>query len=194
MLPKTPPPSRRNGQITGQGGPFVPLPKDLADAGNVEAMRMALNANLHNLDEIQSALRSIPLVAPLDAFALMSGFGPRIDPINGQTGMHYGLDLAAPLRTPVMATAPGIVVVAGWRSQYGRLVEIDHGHGLHTRYAHLHKFNVRRGQRVEFREVIGLLGSTGRTTGPHVHYEVLVNGEPRDPARFLKAGKDVFKG
>jgi murein DD-endopeptidase MepM/ murein hydrolase activator NlpD len=74
------------------------------------------------------------------------------------------------------------------------MVEIDHGHGLSTRYGHLHRINVRRGQRVEFREVIGLLGSTGRSTGPHVHYEVLVNGQPTDPAKFLRAGRDVFKG
>ncbi|MBI1775505.1 MAG: peptidoglycan DD-metalloendopeptidase family protein [Proteobacteria bacterium] len=195
MLPKVPvAPTRRGTSVSGQGGPFVPLPKDLADGGNIEAMTAALNLHLQHLDGIQSALRAIPLTPPIDAFTLMSGFGPRMDPFNGQAGMHYGLDLSAPLKTPVMATAPGVVVVAGWRSRYGRLVEIDHGHGLRTRYAHLHKFNVRRGQRVQFREVIGLLGSTGRSTGPHVHYEVLVNGEARDPARFLKAGKDVFKG
>jgi murein DD-endopeptidase MepM/ murein hydrolase activator NlpD len=139
-------------------------------------------------------LRSIPLFAPLDSFSLMSGFGARSDPFTGQAAMHYGLDLSAPLRTPVMATAPGTVVVAGWRSRYGRMVEIDHGNGLRTRYAHLYKINVRRGQKVDFREPIGLLGSSGRSTGPHVHYEVLVNGEPTDPNKFLRAGKDVFKG
>jgi murein DD-endopeptidase MepM/ murein hydrolase activator NlpD len=197
MLPKQPPqpqPPSRRGALSGQGGPFIPLPKDMADTGNLQAMTAALNLHLQRLDDIHSALRSIPLNPPVDSYTLMSGFGPRIDPFNGQTGMHYGLDMSAPIKTPIMATAPGIVVFAGWKSKYGRLVEIDHGHGIHTRYAHLHKFMVRRGQRVQFREVIALLGTTGRSTGPHVHYEVLVNGEPRDPARFLKAGKDVFKG
>ena len=132
--------------------------------------------------------------SPLDNFALMSGFGARHDPFTGQAAMHYGLDMSAPMRTPVMATAPGTVVVAGWKSRYGRMVEIDHGNGLRTRYGHLYKINVRRGQKVDFREVVGLLGSSGRSTGPHVHYEVLVNGEPTDPNKFLRAGKDVFKG
>ncbi|MSP48445.1 MAG: hypothetical protein EXQ95_03860 [Alphaproteobacteria bacterium] len=199
LLPKDGPPPRSARTGGGKGGPFVPLFRDLAPSSgdvttNLEAMSFSLGAQLRRLDQIHGALRSIPLFAPLDSFALMSNFGARSDPFTGQAAMHYGLDLSAPIRTPVMATAPGTVVVAGWRSRYGRMVEIDHGNGLKTRYGHLYKINVRRGQKVDFRETIGLLGSSGRSTGPHVHYEVLVNGEPSDPNKFLRAGKDVFKG
>jgi murein DD-endopeptidase MepM/ murein hydrolase activator NlpD len=196
LLPKEPLAPR--GRAGGQGGPFVPLFRDLiapsSDATtNLESMSLSLGTQLRRLDQIHGVLRSIPLFAPLDSFAVMSGFGARQDPFNGQAAMHYGLDMSAPLRTPVMATAGGTVVDAGWKSRYGRMVEIDHGNGLRTRYGHLYKINVRRGQKVEFREPIGLLGSSGRSTGPHVHYEVLINGKPTDPNKFLRAGKDVFK-
>ena len=201
ILPKDPPPPPRPGaagRLGGQGGPFVPLPRDVAPSSdastNLDAMTLSLGSQLRRLDHIHGVLRSIPLFAPLDSFTLMSGFGARTDPFRGEAAMHYGLDMSAPIRTPVMSTAPGTVVVAGWRSRYGRMVEIDHGNGLRTRYGHLYKINVRRGQKVDFRETIGLLGSSGRSTGPHVHYEVLINGEPTDPNKFLRAGKDVFKG
>jgi murein DD-endopeptidase MepM/ murein hydrolase activator NlpD len=200
IMPKEQPAPQRGNIRAGQGGPFVPLFRDLAPSGagdattNLESMSYQLGTQLRRLDQIHGVLRAIPLSAPLDNFALMSGFGARHDPFTGQAAMHYGLDMSAPMRTPVMATAPGTVVVAGWKSRYGRMVEIDHGNGLRTRYGHLYKINVRRGQKVDFREVVGLLGSSGRSTGPHVHYEVLVNGEPTDPNKFLRAGKDVFKG
>jgi len=198
LMPKEAP-AAKSAKTGGQGGPFIPLFRDLAPASsdantNLDAMNVSLGTQLKKLDEVHGVLRSIPLFAPLDSFTLMSGFGVRSDPFNSQASMHYGLDMSAPMRTQVMATAPGTVVVAGWRSKYGRLVEIDHGNGLRTRYGHLHKINVRRGQKVDFRETIGLLGSSGRSTGPHVHYEVLINGEPTDPNKFLRAGKDVFKG
>ncbi len=194
------PPAPRGGaaKMGGQGGPFVPLFRDVAPGSDastsLDAMSFSLGTQLRRLDQIHGVLRSIPLFPPLDSFTLMSGFGARSDPFLGQAAMHYGLDLSAPMRTPVMSTAPGTVVVAGWRSRYGRMVEIDHGNGLRTRYGHLYKIIVRRGQKVDFRETIGLLGSSGRSTGPHVHYEVLINGEPTDPNKFLRAGKDVFKG
>ncbi len=199
LLPKDPPAPRAGAaKLGGQGGPFVPLFRDVAPSSdattNLDAMSFSLGTQLRRLDKIHGVLRSIPLFPPLDSFTLMSGFGARSDPFLGQAAMHYGLDLSAPMRTPVMSTAPGTVVVAGWRSRYGRMVEIDHGNGLRTRYGHLYKINVRRGQKVDFRETIGLLGSSGRSTGPHVHYEVLINGEPTDPNKFLRAGKDVFKG
>lgn len=197
ILPKDAPPPKGT-RVGGQGGPFVPLFRDVAPSSdattNLDAMSFSLGTQLRRLDQIHGVLRSIPLFPPLDSFTLMSGFGARTDPFLGQAAMHYGLDLSAPIRTPVMSTAPGTVVVAGWRSRYGRMVEIDHGNGLRTRYGHLYKINVRRGQKVDFREPIGLLGSSGRSTGPHVHYEVLINGEPTDPNKFLRAGKDVFKG
>jgi murein DD-endopeptidase MepM/ murein hydrolase activator NlpD len=93
-----------------------------------------------------------------------------------------------------LATAPGTVIYAGWMRDYGRVVEIDHGLGIHTRYAHLKAFTVTVGQKVEFRQEIGKLGNSGRSTGPHLHYEVQVNGKPQDPMNFMEAGKYVFKG
>ncbi len=200
VMPKEQPVPQRGNTRAGQGGPFVPLFRDLAPSGagdattNLESMSFQLGSQLRRLDQIHGVLKAIPLTAPIDTYALMSNFGARVDPFTGQAAMHYGLDMSAPMRTPVMSTAPGTVVVAGWKSRYGRMVEIDHGNGLRTRYGHLYKINVRRGQKVDFREVVGLLGSSGRSTGPHVHYEVLVNGEPTDPNKFLRAGKDVFKG
>ncbi len=131
--------------------------------------------------------------APLEQYRISSAFGPRKDPVNGRLSRHLGLDFRAKLGTPVLSTAPGEVVFAAWKGRYGRLVEIDHGHGIRTRYAHLHKILVKPGQAVGHRETIGLLGSSGRSTGPHVHYEVLVNGKRHDPMNFLKAGIYAFK-
>ncbi len=142
---------------------------------------------------MQELLRSLPLAAPLEQYRISSAFGPRKDPVNGRLSRHLGLDFRAKLATPVLSTAPGEVVFAAWKGRYGRLVEIDHGHGIRTRYAHLHKILVKPGQAVGHRETIGLLGSSGRSTGPHVHYEVLVNGKRHDPMNFLKAGIYAFK-
>jgi murein DD-endopeptidase MepM/ murein hydrolase activator NlpD len=105
--------------------------------------------------------------------------------------MHTGLDLSAPFKSPVYNTAPGTVIFAGAKGEYGRVVDIDHGSGIVTRYAHLHRIMVVKGQHLAGREQIGQLGSSGRSTGPHVHYEVQVNGVPQDPEKFLQAGNIV---
>ena len=109
----------------------------------------------------------------------------RGDPVNGRASYHTGVDFLAPYMSPVYATAAGTVTYSGYRDDYGKVVEIDHGYGLTTRYAHLHRQTVSVGQRIAAHTQIGFLGSTGRATGPHVHYEVLVNGEPQDPQKFL---------
>src|SRR5665213_2921354 len=106
---------------------------------------------------------------------------------------HPGLDLGAPYLSAVYSTGPGVVAFTGVKGAYGRVVEIDHGHGMVTRYAHLHRILVARGQHVGTHQQVGELGSTGRSTGPHLHYEVLVDGRPADPARFLEAGKNVVQ-
>jgi len=103
------------------------------------------------------------------------------------------MDFGGPIRTSVYSTAPGKVVFAGWRGYYGRMVEIDHGNGVRTRYAHLKRILVKAGDVLPNRHKIGLLGSSGRSTGPHVHYEVRVKGKPLNPAKFLTAGRHVFK-
>ena len=180
----------------GQGGPFVPgnyiSETDYGD--DLLASVRVLDMQMSRWEAMQEIFRRLPLIPPLDHYRLSSGFGPRVDPINGRKAVHHGIDMGAPLRTPVLSTAPGRIVFAGWRGRYGRMIEVDHGLGIHTRYGHLKKILVKPGQQVEHREKIGLLGSSGRSTGPHVHYEVLVNGKPYDPTKFLKAGRYVFKG
>jgi murein DD-endopeptidase MepM/ murein hydrolase activator NlpD len=165
----------------GEGGPFVAL-------GSIKQARPDTGAMP---PEMQKLLKTLPLSAPLNQYTFESPFGVRVDPFNRRTAMHTGVDLAAPFRTPVYNTAPGIVTFAGPHGEYGKMVEIDHGFGIVTRYAHLHRVLVAKGQRITGREEIGQLGSSGRSTGPHVHYEVVVNGTPQDPAKFLQAGKSV---
>lgn len=162
---------RRHAQ-EAQGGPFIP-------AGPLPPDRW---------DRLQRALMVLPLAAPLAEYEVSSGYGHRRDPINHRRAMHTGIDLRGPLRAPVMATAPGRVVFAGRKGGYGRMVEVDHGMGVHTRYAHLAQTSVRVGQRVPLGGRVGLLGNTGRSTGRHLHYEVLVDGRARNPQPFLKAG------
>jgi murein DD-endopeptidase MepM/ murein hydrolase activator NlpD len=136
-------------------------------------------------------VKVLPVTAPLQSYEIGSGFGVRGDPINGRASYHTGLDFRAPYMSPVYATAPGVVTFAGYRADYGKIVEIDHGHGITTRYGHLHRYAVSVGQHVAAHSQIGFLGSTGRATGPHVHYEVLVNGEPQDPTKFLSLARLV---
>jgi murein DD-endopeptidase MepM/ murein hydrolase activator NlpD len=185
------------GAELGQGGPLIPFRMQAEQAIEndiVLASVAGLDDEVERWEKLQLVLRSLPLAAPLDQFYNASKFGRRIDPITRRPAVHEGLDMAAALRSPVLATAPGKVVFAGWKGAYGRMVEIDHGLGIHTRYAHMHQITVEVGDEVDYREKVGLLGSSGRSTGPHVHYEVRMNGRPLDPANFLKAGKYVFKG
>lgn len=119
---------------------------------------------------------------PLSRMPLTSGFGPRIDPILGTMRMHSGLDLAAPRGTPVPASGAGVVWAAGWMGGYGNGVVVNHGNGIETRYGHLSSIAVTRGQHVAKGEILGLVGSTGRSTGNHLHYEVRQAGRPVNPA------------
>lgn len=168
--------------VAAEGGPFVPL--GAASSAGSDARRHRL---LEKLVDI------LPLRAPLDHYRVESPFGPRRDPFNRRRGFHTGVDLSAPYRTHVFSTAPGVITEAGADGEWGRLVEIDNGHGIVTRYAHLHRVFVVRGQKVPAHYAVGELGSTGRSTGPHVHYEVVVDGTPVDPAKFLGAGDNVIR-
>ena len=179
-------------RVANAGGPFVNATGD-ESLPNASLKLASLGSDLERLRDLRAALRGLPVHAPLDDFAVMSPFGMRRDPFNGQLAMHSGIDLQAPPRTPVLATAPGRVVTAAWSGEYGNMVEIQHEFGLATRYGHLTRIDVRVGQRVERRQTVGLLGSTGRSTGPHVHYEVLVDGRAVDPVRFLEAARHVRK-
>jgi murein DD-endopeptidase MepM/ murein hydrolase activator NlpD len=127
-----------------------------------------------------------PGLRPVDDLRIGSAFGRRIDPITGQVATHTGLDFPGPVGTPVKATAGGVVVSAAWHAGYGRLVEIDHGDEVVTRYAHLKEFKVRQGDLVRPGQVIGLLGNSGRSTGPHLHFEVWVGGRVRNPRAYLR--------
>ena len=180
---------------SAQGGPFIGEQEieGLDDHSRLEVALALLDMRLDRWSALQALMRSLPMTAPLDQYRISSKFGTRRDPLNGRKARHEGLDFKASTGTPVLATAPGEVVFAGWRGHYGRLVEIDHGHGIKTRYAHLRKILVKPGDKVANRDKIGLLGSSGRSTGPHVHYEILHDGAPQDPQKFLTAGKHVFK-
>jgi murein DD-endopeptidase MepM/ murein hydrolase activator NlpD len=158
-----------------EGGPFVPPPKPDHTEGIGRAQ----------LEAMRSLMRSLPLAVPLDQYQLESRFGPRRDPFNRRPSFHTGIDLSAPYMSPVYATAGGVVAYAGWRSEYGKVVEIAHGNGIVTLYGHLHRAIVSVGQSVAEHTQIGFLGSTGRSSGPHVHYEILVNDEPQDPEKFI---------
>jgi murein DD-endopeptidase MepM/ murein hydrolase activator NlpD len=134
---------------------------------------------------------STPLARPAPAVAASGDFGVRRDPFTGRPAFHPGVDIPAPLRTPIYATARGVVVFAGVRPGYGSTVEVDHGAGLITRFAHLASIVVRPGDVVDTHTELGDIGSTGRSTGPHLHYEIRRNGRPEDPGRYLKAGDYV---
>ena len=183
-------------KVSGEGGPFVPVSRALrsTEERTMLASIQKLDSEVGRWERLQQILHKLPLSAPLDNYQLLSGFGERQDPFTGERAMHYGLDLKNAPGTPVLATAPGTVIYAGWMRDYGRVVEIDHGLGVHTRYAHLKAITVKVGQKVEFRQELGKLGNSGRSTGPHLHYEVQVNGKPHDPMNFMEAGKYVFKG
>lgn len=181
----------------GQGGPFVPVGDEIANfqpSIQLAATVAILDEQLDRWSALQEVVRSLPLTAPLDQYRISSGYGERRDPVNGRKARHLGVDFAASLRSSVHATAPGKVVFAGWRGRYGRTIEIDHGHGIRTRYSHLRKILVNADQEVEHHQKIGLVGSSGRSTGPHVHYEIRFRGQVRNPMKFLKSGRYVFKG
>lgn len=163
------------GAATAEGGPFVPPPKS---GGSTPVSPEKLAA-------IQQLAKTLPVSAPLASYAIGSPFGRRTDPFNGRAAFHTGIDMDAPYGSPVYATAPGTVIYAGWLGDYGKVVEIDHGLGIVTLYAHLRRWLVSVGEAVPAQQEIGLVGMTGRSTGPHVHYEVRVDGQPEDPEKFL---------
>jgi len=169
-----------------RGGAFIPETSEMTKEQIIEN-------KLQKLEALQNIIPNIPLIAPLDYYWVSSNYGRRKDPVNQKYAKHYGIDLVAQTSTVIVSTAAGIVTSAGKRSNYGNMVEIDHGYGLKTRYGHLHKINKKKGEIVDFRDEIGRLGSSGRVTGPHLHYEVLFDYKPQNPAKFINAGKNVFK-
>jgi murein DD-endopeptidase MepM/ murein hydrolase activator NlpD len=145
------------------------------------------------MDALERGLAGIPQVLPASLKFISSGFGYRSDPFNGSGAFHAGLDFRGPVGAPIYAAAKGKVSFAGVRNGYGNCVEIDHGNGLMTRYAHMSAFRTRVGQTVDAGDVIGAIGSTGRSTGPHLHFEVRVHDRPVNPRPFLEAAPHVLE-
>ena len=185
--------AKRQKAFAGQGGPFIPLDQAARDSGPLQESLNQLNANVDRLTDLQSLIVRLPLDSPVKNFEINSSFGVRRDPFTGATAQHLGLDMGAAYKSSVVSPGEGKVVHAGWDGSYGRIVEIDHGMGLVTRYGHMARVNVKEGDKVVRGSVLGQLGCSGRCSGPHTHYEVLYNGQHLNPLKFLKAGSDVFK-
>jgi murein DD-endopeptidase MepM/ murein hydrolase activator NlpD len=172
----------------GVGGPYVPVTLR-KDAGAFERQLYRVHVSRADVERLTRTLGAVPLRKPIIGDVdLSSGFGVRTDPFLGRPAMHSGLDFRSETGDPVRATASGVVETAGWNGGYGKLVEIDHGNGYSTRYGHLSEIDVKAGQQVKIGQIIGKVGSTGRSTGPHLHYETRIDGDAVDPQKFLRAG------
>ncbi|RWC91718.1 M23 family peptidase [Mesorhizobium sp. M00.F.Ca.ET.151.01.1.1] len=169
------------------GGPLIPLNSSMIFDSKVKELDEALDT----LDQLKKEARRLPLANPAPGHSVTSPFGVRTDPLLGTAALHSGMDFRAPIGMAARVTAPGVVTKAGWNGGYGRMVEIDHGNGFATRYGHLSEIDVTVGEKVDAGAIIGKTGSSGRSTGPHLHYEVRHNGEAIDPLRFLTVGRKV---
>ncbi len=184
------------------GGPFISLAT--ATAGQMDRhspedrsfyeQLAQTQARIAEMQYYEGIISSLPLGRPVGvAYRLTSNYGVRVDPFNKRPGWHNGIDMAAYRGAPIIASGPGVVSFAGARTGYGRLVEIDHGHGFKSRYGHLSAIAVSKGDTVEVGDLVGKMGTTGRSTGDHLHFEVWFNDKPYDPIRFLKAGRHVHQ-
>jgi len=175
----------------GVGGPFVPVVLNKEALGFERQLHRIKSARAM-VARLTHAISSIPLRKPVDGdIDPASGFGVRMDPFTSSPAMHTGLDLHGETGDPVRATADGKVTSAGWSGGYGRVIDIDHGNGMSTRYGHLSAIDVRVGRSIRTGQIIGRIGSTGRSTGPHLHYETRVRGGAVDPQKFLRAGQKL---
>jgi len=196
--PKAAAPSPRGapGTQAGQGGPFVPmrtpsleqLQRMVSELDNVADQDTDLLTYVESrLLERRMQSLMVPNSRPVDV-EVGSGFGFRTDPFTGRPALHTGLDFPAEIGTPIHAAAGGVVKTVEWHPAYGHMVEIDHGNGLVTRYAHTSKVYVKPGDLIKRGDIVAAIGTTGRSTGPHLHFEVLVEGVPQDPDKFLAGG------
>ena len=182
--------------IEGIGGPFYGFSnsKDLLEIEQryyKDAQKM--EASLIKWTTLNALLKNIPLAKPVDSGYITSSYGKRRDPVTKKRAFHSGVDISGPRNSSILATAPGKVTFVGRSGAYGIMVAIDHGQGFTTKYGHLKNTHVKKGQQVDFRTKEGTMGSTGRSTGRHVHYEVIYNGENQSPEKFFKAGNYAFK-
>lgn len=173
------------------GGPLLRYATD--PGGGMDPRFAKLGASLARMNALERGLESVPQVRPATYAAMTSGFGYRRDPFTGGAAMHAGLDFAGPAGAPIYAAAKGRVSFVGQKAGYGKVVEISHGNGLVTRYAHMSRFAAKVGETVAAGATIGAIGSTGRSTGPHLHFEVRNNGRAMNPRLFLERAPDVLK-
>jgi murein DD-endopeptidase MepM/ murein hydrolase activator NlpD len=172
----------------GMGGPLEAADGDDAAATDSDAQFRSLFLTWKKLDTLEQTVISIPSMQPVDHVQFTSTFGVRSDPFRGTAAMHAGVDIPGAIGTPIYATADGFIARAGKAGGYGNMVEIDHGRGISTRYGHMSKILVEPNTRVKRGQIIGLMGSTGRSTGSHLHYEVRVDGKAVNPIPFLQTG------
>lgn len=177
-------------EANGVGGPLLPARETGTSSVFVEEMS-ALNGALDALDATRNRVKAFPIANPAPGRSISSRFGNRRDPIVGRTAFHAGIDFRTPTGTPILATADGVVSHAGRKGGYGIMVELRHANGLTTRYAHLSRAQVKKGHKVKAGQTIGKAGSTGRSTGPHLHYEVRTDGKALNPANYLAAGRKL---
>ena len=176
----------KDGKNTGMGGPLIPAASAEATADlNADAQFRSLFMTWKKLDTLEQGVISIPSVQPVQHLTFTSNFGVRSDPFRGTAAMHAGVDIPGPTGTPIYATADGVVNHAARQGGYGNMIELNHGKGITTRYGHLSKILISNNARVRRGQMIGLMGSTGRSTGPHLHYEVRIDGRAVNPIPFL---------
>lgn len=176
----------------GIGGPFVASPPILELVGSDHPLIKARDAHEH-LAMVKNILNAMPSLIPPEDYYISSPYGSRIDPYRKRRAFHPGIDMAGWPGTKIMAAAPGVVVAAKFNGAYGRMVEIDHGYGIRTRYGHMRRLTVKKGERVARGQLIGEMGSTGRSTSTHLHYEIWFDGKTVNPYPFLQAADDVLQ-
>jgi murein DD-endopeptidase MepM/ murein hydrolase activator NlpD len=184
---------KRGDDVTGSiGGPFVPVKAPSGKSSEFERDLYKVNLTRAHFERTLQQLRSIPLRKPVEGeIETNSPFGVRMDPFMRGPAIHTGVDLHGEMGEPAHVTASGKVTIAGWSGGYGNMVEVDHLNGLSTRYGHLSKILVKVGEHVNMGQIVGLIGSTGRSTGPHLHYETRINDTAVDPQKFLRAGQKL---
>lgn len=176
-----------------QGGPFISLEdginEDIIDSSSFDSLYI----KRANLADLEMAIAHLPIATPPEKHYISSKFGMRRDPITRKWASHKGIDMAGWHKTPIGAGGAGVVVRAGRFGSFGLYVEIDHGNGFRSKYGHLSQVNVKKGEKVKENQIIGLMGSTGRSVSTHLHYEIWFNGKPIDPLKVLRAANDVQK-
>ena len=173
----------------GKGGPYVPDLKSVIKDKQMNESIASIYKNIDDLAYYKEVIEFVPIGKPVWSYWVTSPFGSRPDPFQNKRAYHKGIDLASRTGNKIKTQAKGKVIRAEYASGYGNLVVVDHGNGFTTKYGHMHKIYVKKGQHVDYNDTLGEVGNTGRSTGPHLHYEVLYRGRPVDPMPFMKAKK-----